>query len=160
MISDRLDSSTTAWLSRQSAAFREAFAWLRAMPASQPDGRIDFGGNGLYALVQGYDTLPPSENRWESHRHTIDIQYVFEGGEAIDYHRPGVLTPNHDYDPAREVEFWQPTAPPAATVLMTPGTYVVFLANEPHRPKGRDGANSRVRKAVVKIDSRLIDART
>jgi len=156
MISDRLESSTTEWLSRQSDVFKEAFAWLRAMPASQSDGRIDLRGDRLYVLVQGYETKPPAECRWESHRRTIDIQYIFQGGEAIDYHRPGVLTPNNDYDPAREVEFWQPTAPPAATVMMTPGTYVVFLANEPHRPKGADGANTSVRKAVVKMDASLL----
>lgn len=156
MISDRLDSVTTDWLSRQSDVFKEAFAWLRAMPASTPDGRVDLRGDRLYALVQGYETQPAAESRWESHRRTIDIQYVFQGGETIDYHRPGVLTPNNDYDAEREVEFFQPSAPPAATLVMSPGTYVVFLANEPHRPKGADGINAAVRKVVVKIDASLI----
>ena len=160
MITDRLESSTTLWLSRQSTVFKEAFEWLRAMPGSQPDGRIDLNGDRVYILVQGYNTQPAAECRWESHRRTIDIQYIFEGGEAIDYHRPGVLTPNNDYDPAREVEFWQPTAPPAATLLMTAGTYVVFFADEPHRPKVADGTHTAVRKAVFKIDARLIEGRT
>lgn len=160
MISDRLDSSTTEWLSRQSNVFKQAFDWLRTMPASQPDGRVDLRGDQIFILVQGYDTKPAAECRWESHRRTVDIQYIFEGGEAIDYHRPGVLTANNDYDAAREVEFWQPTAPPAATLLMSAGTYVVFLAGEPHRPKGADGTNASVRKAVFKIDASLIDART
>lgn len=156
MISDRLDSSTSDWLSRQSTVFKNAFAWLRAMPASQPDERVDIDQDRVYVLIQGYDTKPAAECRWESHRKTIDIQYISEGGEAIDYHRPGVLTPNNDYDEAREVEFWQPTTPPAATLLMSPGTYVVFLAGEPHRPKGADGVNKSVRKAVFKIDASLI----
>jgi YhcH/YjgK/YiaL family protein len=156
MISDRLDSSTTEWLARQSDVFKQAFAWLTAMPASQPDGRIDLDEDRIFILVQGYDTLPADQCRWESHRRTIDIQYIFEGGEAIDYQRPGVLTPNNDYDDKREVEFWQPTAPPAATLLMSAGTYVVFLANEPHRPKGSDRVNRAVRKAVFKIDASII----
>ena len=156
MISDRLESSTTQWLSRQSDVFKQAFDWLHAMPISQPDGRIDLRGDQMFILVQGYDTKPAAECRWESHRRTIDIQYIFQGGEAIDYHRPGVLTPNNDYDAAREVEFWQPTALPAATLLMSSGTYVVFLANEPHRPKGADEVNASVRKAVFKIDASLI----
>lgn len=156
MISDRLESSTTDWLSRQSDVFKEAFAWLKAMPASQPDGRVDLHGDRVFILVQGYHTLPADKCRWESHRRTIDIQYIFDGGEAIDYHRPGVLTPNNDYDETREVEFWQPSAPPAATLVMSAGTYVVFLANEPHRPKGADGVNAAVRKAVFKIDASLI----
>ena len=160
MISDRLESSTTDWLSRQSEVFREAFAWLRAMPGDTADGVIELRGRRLYAEVQSFDTMPEADRRWESHRRTIDIQYVFSGDEVIDYHRPGILTPNNDYDPAREVEFWQPTAPPAAALIMTPGTYVVFLANEPHRPKGRQGAATRVRKVVMKIDAGLIDART
>ena len=160
MIFDRIESSTTDWLSRQSDVFKDAFAWLRAMPGSTADQVVELRGRRLYAEVQSFDTKPEGERRWESHRRTIDIQYVFDGGEIIDYQRAGVLSPNHDYDPAREVEFWQPTAPPAAALVMTPGTYVVFLANEPHRPKGQDGAHTRVRKVVMKIDASLIGART
>jgi YhcH/YjgK/YiaL family protein len=130
------------------------------MPPSLPDGRVDLRGDRLYVLVQGYETAPAGECRWESHRRTIDIQYIFDGGEVIDYTRPGILEPNNDYDPAREVEFWQPTAPPAAALRLTAGSFVVFLANEPHRPKGRDGTHAAVRKAVVKIDASLIGART
>lgn len=156
MISDRLDSSTTDWLARQSDVFKEAFAWMKSMPASPADGITELRGKALYVHVQGYDTKPAAECRWESHRRTIDIQYIFQGGEAIDYQRPGILDPNDDYDPAREVEFWKPTRPPASTLLMAAGTYVVFLAGEPHRPKVADGTNASVRKAVFKIDTSLI----
>ncbi len=129
------------------------------MPADVPDGTTELQGRSLYVMVMGYDTIAHAECRWESHRRTIDIQYIFQGGEAIGYQQPGVLTPNNDYDAEREVEFWQPNVPPAATLLMTPGTYVGFPAGEPHRPKGSDGANKSVRKAVFKIDASLI-ART
>jgi biofilm protein TabA len=156
MIFDRLESSTTDWLSRHSDVFAEAFRWLRAMPSSTPNGLIELRGRRLYAEVQGFETLPVSERRWESHRHTIDIQYVFEGREVIDYARPGMLTANNDYDDQREVEFWQPTAEPSASLVMAPGTYVIFLANEPHRPKGSDGVHAAVRKVVMKIDASLI----
>jgi YhcH/YjgK/YiaL family protein len=156
MITDRLASATTDWLSRQSSVFKEAFAWLRAMPASTPDGVIELRGRQLYAEVQSVATKPEAERRWESHRRMIDIQYIFEGGEVIDYTRAGILEPNNDYDPVREVEFWQPTAPPTAALRLAPGDYVVFLTNEPHRPKGQDGMHGTVRKVVVKIDSSLI----
>jgi biofilm protein TabA len=156
MISDALNSSTTDWLSLHSEVFNDAFAWLRALPSSTPDGVVELRGRQLYAEVQGFDTLPDTERRWESHRRMIDIQFVFEGGEVIDYARPGILTPNGDYDPVREVEFWKPTAPPTSSLVMTPGTYVVFLTNEPHRPKGRDRVHPSVRKVVVKIDSSLL----
>jgi biofilm protein TabA len=156
MISDRLESPTTEWLSRQSDVFADAFRWLRAMPPSTPNGLIELRGRQVYAEVQGFDTLPVSARRWESHRRTIDIQYVFDGSEVIDYVRPGILTPNNDYDVQRDVEFWQPTTPPSASLVMTPGAYVIFLANEPHRPKGQDQTNRSVRKVVVKIDATLI----
>lgn len=160
MIVDRLESTTTEWLSHQSAVFQEAFAWLRSMPADQPEGTTELRGRRVFVMVMGYETIPPADCRWESHRRTIDIQYVVQGGEAIGYQQPGILTPNNDYDAEREVEFWQPTTPPAATLIMSPGSYVIFLAGEPHRPKGSDGTNSSVRKAVFKIDAGLIDART
>ena len=71
MISDRRESSTTSWLVRQSLVFKEAFAWLRAMPSTQVDGRIDLRGDRLYMLVQGYETQTAEKGRWESHRRTI-----------------------------------------------------------------------------------------
>ncbi|MBW8868457.1 MAG: YhcH/YjgK/YiaL family protein [Acidobacteria bacterium] len=89
----------------------------------------------------------------------MDIQYVFEGGEVIDYARPGILVANNDYDDRREVEFWQPSAPPSASLIMATGTYVMFLANEPHRPKGSDGSHAAVRKVVMKIAASLINTR-
>ena len=156
MITDQLRSATTEWLSRQSPVIYEAFAWIAAMPNSPDDGTTELHGRLMYAMVQSYATKAAGECRWESHRHTIDIQYVFEGGEAIDYLRPGQLEPIDDYAEARDVEHWRPVVPPAATLRLSPGTFVIFLAGEPHRPKVHDGANAAVRKLVIKIDSSLL----
>jgi len=157
MIVDQLESPMTEWLSLQSDVFAEAFAWLRSMPEAPAYGITELRGRPFYVNVMSYDTKPVERCRWESHRHTIDIQYIFGGGEAIDFQHPGVLTPNNDYDADGDVEFWQPTTSPVATVLLTPGTYVVFWAGEPHRPQGISGAHTSVHKAVMKIDARLLD---
>jgi len=56
MISDRLESRTTEWLSAQSDVFKRAFAWLRALPADAPDGITELAGKDFYVHVQGYAT--------------------------------------------------------------------------------------------------------
>ena len=69
--------------------FAKAFAWLKdpanaALPAGHhvietaPDGT-----ETLFANVQEYDTRAPSTCRLEFHRRYADIQFLFEGNEAI-----------------------------------------------------------------------------
>ena len=69
--------------------FAKAFAWLKnpanaALPAGHhvietaPDGT-----ETLFANVQEYDTRDPATCRLEFHRRYADIQFLFEGNEAI-----------------------------------------------------------------------------
>lgn len=157
MITGLLDSTTTRWLETKHPALQTAFDWLRAMPASPPDGITELDGPELYVNVHGYDTKPAEQCRWESHRHTIDIQYCIAGGEAIDWTHAGRLDSLNDYDATKEVEHWKGDDALIATRLkMLPGSYVLFVPNEPHRPKVYDGQHPSIRKLVFKIDAKRL----
>src|SRR3954468_24274867 len=98
MICDLLHSSTTTWLEAEYPALLAAFGWLRAMPANPAEGITELDGPEFYVNVHGYDTKPADQCRWESHRHTVDIQYCIAGGECIDWSQPGTMESLFDYD--------------------------------------------------------------
>jgi YhcH/YjgK/YiaL family protein len=140
----------------QSPVLRRAFDWIRALPAEPADGITELDGRDLYANVHGYTTHARAACQWESHRHTADLQYVFDGGELIDW-TPGAPTePAVAYDVARDFVTWPATIALTQTVALTPGTFVIFLPGELHRPAIVNGRDAAVRKLVVKIHARLL----
>lgn len=154
MIHDLLHSTTTKLLEARHPELTRAFDWLRAMPASPTDGVTELDGPEFFVNVHGYETKPADQCRWESHRHTIDIQYCISGGEGIDWAPPGTLQSLNDYDAVKEVEHWRGDT--TARLMMIPGSYVVFLPNELHRPKIHDGTHKTVKKLVFKIHARRL----
>lgn len=138
-------------------ALQRALAWLRAMPAGQPEGIVELEGRRMYVNVHGYDTLPREQCVFESHRRYVDLQYCIRGGELIDYCRLDLLPGNRGYDAEKDFIFHE--APPHfSTLQMEPGDFGVFFPEDAHRPKVRDGRNAAVHKLVVKIELSLFES--
>lgn len=150
MICDILDSRTTAWVQDRYPSLRMAFDWLRAMPEHPADLIEELDGPQMYVNVHGYETKASAQCRWESHRHTVDLQYCISGGEAIDW-TPFGLEPLGDYAEAKDAEHWRDAGSPSTRLIMRPRSFVLFLPNELHRPKISDGVNPGIRKLVFKI---------
>jgi biofilm protein TabA len=156
MIADRIGSATAAALKRIHPIMKTALSWIETMPVETADGRIDFDGDDLYVNVHGYPTRRVEECQWESHRHTIDLQYCISGAEVIECLPQGTLRPVEDYSAVGDVEHWHAEGE-ASRIRMMPGTFVIFLPNELHRPQLPDMAAKRVRKLVFKIRATLLD---
>jgi len=124
--------------------------WLASFSPALPDGRHDIDGDNVYALVQTYDTVPPTEKRFESHEEYIDIQYVHEGHEVI-FHAPiGELTAETTYDRIRDFTLY--ADPAASTALaLAPGRFAVFYPHDGHKPGCSNGQPAHIRKVVVKV---------
>ena len=71
--------------------FDKAFAWLKdPANATLPAGhhvieQAEDGTELLYANVQEYNTRDPKDCSLEYHRDYADIQFLYEGCEAIGY---------------------------------------------------------------------------
>lgn len=130
--------------------FAAGLKWLGEFSPAMADGRYDINGDDVFALVQSYDTVPLAEKKFESHRVYADIQYIAEGSEVIYYAPTADLVPTMVYDEARDCILY--TDPAAATpLLMGPGRFAVFYAQEGHKPGCIHDAASRVKKVVVKV---------
>ena len=115
-----------------------------------PDGRTDIDGDDVYALVQSYDSVPPAEKKYESHRLYADIQYVGAGTEVIHYAPTASLQPVTAYDAQKDFLLY--ADPAGSTPLhLAPGTFAIFLPHDGHKPGCVNGAPCRIKKVVIKV---------
>ena len=119
-------------------------------------GRYELEGDKLYYMIQDVDTRSFDESRLEAHHRYADIQLPLSAAERYGYALPQAeLAVSEDKLETNDVAFY---AAPAneAFIDVEPGTYVVFLPHELHRPCLAVGAKGKLRKAVVKIHTSLL----
>lgn len=152
MIVDTLDHAEGLCLGPR---FAKAFAWLRdpvnaALPAGHyvietaPDGT-----ETLFANVQAYDTRDPKDCPLEFHRRYADIQFLFEGNEAIGW-RPLTddLAVTKPYDAGNDIGF---VAGEGTAVPFPANGFFVLFPQDAHAPGQRTPAATRVRKVILKV---------
>lgn len=173
--------NTYKFLLRQ-PVFNEALDWIRNMKADHAPGIYQVRGELMFANVHGYETLPRTQCRYESHRDYIDLQYCIEGGEMIDWQLASNLVPDGPFDAEKDLQFYKdqpvfagcdalssnqqttvggqrPTThseKPVTAIHMTPGRFSIYFQEDAHRPKVNDGIHRSVRKLVVKIHNSLL----
>ena len=149
MIFDTL--SRLAWLADLSPNFAAAIRFLNETElAGLPVGRQVIAGDAVYANVMRYDTKPPAEARWESHRRYADIQVIVEGEERIGVRDTDELVVAKEYDDAADNIFYAPAE--AKTMLtLKAGDVTVFLPHDGHWPSMHADGLSKVFKVVVKV---------
>lgn len=129
----------------------EAVAHLRALTSDAPDGRTELSG-GAYVMVSRYATTPPAEHTagFEAHRAFLDVQVLLAGQERIDIADIDALLPREAYDADRDVAFFDPPKR-STSVLLRPGSFVVLLPADAHRPGLAVDEPADVLKAVAKL---------
>ncbi|AHF16662.1 YhcH/YjgK/YiaL family protein [Niabella soli] len=85
--------------------------------------------------------------KFECHNRFIDIQYVISGTEQMGWKpRPDCKTPNGDYNPEKDVQFFKEM--PDLYFTLHPGQFVIFFPEDVHAPMIGDGI---IKKLVMKI---------
>jgi biofilm protein TabA len=130
--------------------FVAGLKWLGEFSPATADGRYDIDGDDVFALVQSYDTVPPAEKKYESHRVYADIQYIAEGWEVIYYAPTAGLVPRMTYDETKDYLLY--SDPAAATPLfLAPSSFAIFYAQDGHKPGCVHKTAARIKKVVVKV---------
>ena len=113
-------------------------------------GRFSLKSDELYYQVQRYETVDASESQFESHRRYIDIQCVVEGEETVFVSQTSSLTPETDYDGAKDIRFYEDF--PGETVRLRPGMFAVFFPQDAHKPRcSVGGSPGKILKIVFKL---------
>lgn len=130
--------------------FKNAYQWLKEHDtANMEDGTYDIC-DGVFAMVQRYDTIPFSEARFESHKDYYDIQYIAKGTESFgmalvkDCELVETIEKN-------DVSFYK-TPKFYTQVNLKSGDLVVVPPEEVHQPRTQyNGQKDFVVKVVIKV---------
>ena len=143
----------------QNEIWRQAFESLSTLTPETPLGITQLRGPSMILNVHTYATRPRNVCRFESHRHTVDLQFMIAGGELIEWAADSQLAQDGPYDEQRDFQFYVvPQNEANRTRLhLTTGLFAIFFPCDAHRPQIQDAKHDAVRKAVVKIDTRLLE---
>jgi YhcH/YjgK/YiaL family protein len=136
---------------RHKERWDKAFKFLKESDLSNMElKRYDLDGNNLYVPLSEYISKNEEAARYEAHRKYIDIQYVVSGKELIGVaplaQLKEILEP---YSEEKDIMFI--TANQGTNYQALPDRFFIFFPEDLHRPGLKDGENSPVRKAVVKV---------
>ena len=114
------------------------------------DGKYEILGEDLFAMVQTYKTKCASECRFETHNKYIDVQYIRQGREVMNYQIKNKLVINEDLTPDNDVIFYD--NPDTHTqALVEEGSFALFLSHDGHMPGVAYENSELVKKIVFKI---------
>ncbi len=132
--------------------FKEAFAYLENFDPETPDGKFQLRGTDLTGIVQRYQTKPAAQKQFEAHREYIDIQYIVEGTEILEYAQEGSFPVKVPFNPEKDVELYSDSPNGSSSLQTGPGEYCIFFPHDVHKPGCSIGANpASVCKVVLKI---------
>lgn len=114
------------------------------------DGKYEILGDDLFAMVQTYETKPASECRFETHNKYIDVQYIREGKEVMDYKLRDKLVITEDLSETKDVIFYEETEDYTRTIIEA-GSFALFLPHDGHKPGIECESIETVKKIVFKI---------
>lgn len=139
--------------------WQKSLTWLKDEASKAILGNHEFGESGWFANVHTYKTLPISDCVWESHEHTIDIQYLIYGEEKIQWAPEIVFNKSTPIVWRTDIDRleWANPSQEASMLRMYTGMFTIFLPGEPHRPMIALKNPLIIRKAVVKIPIQLFE---
>ena len=139
------------------AAIVRAFEALQKVDLIKMEpGRYEVEGDKMFYLVQDVELRTMDESRTEAHNKYADIQIPLSTSERYGFSLPQAnLAATDDQLEAKDLAFY-PAPANESFIDINPGTYVVFLPKELHRPCLAIKGKVMIRKAVVKVHASLL----
>ncbi|MDP3851804.1 MAG: YhcH/YjgK/YiaL family protein [Luteolibacter sp.] len=130
--------------------FPAAFAHLRELAANKNlgEGRIEFDGDRLHAMIARGTGKPEGQARMETHRRYIDIQYTLEGCDLIGWLPVTECEGAEGYNETKDLEFYA-NMPATCWLKVKAGHFAVFHPSDAHAPMANTGQP--IVKIVVKV---------
>jgi YhcH/YjgK/YiaL family protein len=112
-------------------------------------GKYAIDGEKLFAIVQEYDTLDMANEKMESHRKYIDVQYMIAGEELVGHALLINQIPVQAYDEAADYMLFGEA--PAFFSKLQAGMFMIFFPTDLHMPCIKNEITLPVKKIVIKV---------
>lgn len=156
MIFGETSNPTLAGVDLAHPIWKRCWTWIENWTSDRPLGIEIFESDQFFANLHEYATKDLADCKWESHKHTIDLQVVLNGGEHVDFLPETPLVPVGDYDPDKERWIYEPVSS-SSRIHIKAGRFAIFWPGEPHRPQIKAPGSDGVVKVVFKINRSLVD---
>ncbi|WP_295355646.1 YhcH/YjgK/YiaL family protein [Succinivibrio sp.] len=133
-----------------SEKFKAAYKWLAEHDVKNMEDGKYIVMDGVFAMVQRYETIDFSEARFESHKEYFDIQYIADGKESFGMALVKDCKLNESV-PDNDVYFYD-TPDFFTQVNLKAGDLIVVPPEEVHQPRAcYNNEKMTVVKVVVKV---------
>ena len=133
-----------------SEKFKAAYKWLAEHDVKNMEDGKYIVMDGVFAMVQRYETIDFSEARFESHKEYFDIQYIADGKESFGMALIKDCKLNESV-PDNDVYFYD-TPDFFTQVNLKAGDLIVVPPEEVHQPRAcYNNEKMTVVKVVVKV---------
>ncbi len=141
------------------AVLHKALEYLRTCNFDTiEDGKHIINGENIFMNVMRYETTPREQRKAECHQRYIDVQFLISGQEMIGVGLEQttnellqVYSSDSDaalYGRVQDEKYYS----------LEQGSYLILMPGEIHRPGCSIADSSKVRKAVIKIDQKLLSS--
>ena len=121
-----------------------------------PPGRYELEGEALFVLIQDATPREIADSLSEAHRSHADVQIPVGASECFGFALPQAdLHACDDRLDSHDLAFY-PTPANECFIDIEPGSYIVFLPGELHRPSIAINDKTPFRKAVIKVHTSLL----
>lgn len=129
------------------ANFDKAIEFAKTL-VELPAGRYE-ADHGIYALVQENVTCDIGESPFECHRNYIDIQWVIDGCESIEWTNKDLLEVESDYQAEKDIELRRGFGQP---LHVCKDQFYIMFPQDAHKCCGNvDGKAYHYKKIVLKL---------
>ncbi|MBR6098747.1 YhcH/YjgK/YiaL family protein [bacterium] len=106
----------------------------------------------ITAKIESYTRKDQFEATLESHRKFVDLQFLIDGVERIDYANIDGLVPYTKYDPDKDIIFYKKPKTEIGSVYLNGRNFAIFFPQDAHAPQITTLAlQNNVKKCVIKI---------
>lgn len=131
--------------------FIKAFKFLKENNIEElPKGKYEIDGDNVFILIQEYTSRDEKENKWESHKKYIDIQYVLKGSEVMGYKNVLELTLTEDTFEEKDISFYDEVENWTKLKVQV-GNFAIFFPEDGHKPCCISTEPESIVKAVIKV---------
>ncbi|HDT6509175.1 TPA: YhcH/YjgK/YiaL family protein [Klebsiella aerogenes] len=128
---------------------------VAACPQEKSPGRFNLRGDDIFMNVMVFTTQPAESKKSEQHAQYIDIQLLLSGEERILWgmvnsaQQCEAIHVEEDYQLCNAIENQQ-------AITLRPGSFVIFMPGEPHKPGCITTLPQEIKKVVVKVNVSLL----